>query len=133
MALFPTGSELLAPAESEFAAELAHVSPDKAADAAQHRRAGIRTHGRCSTSERQALEGDRDGAKTGPGQEEDVGQRHGSAPAFAATKSDMSQEEARRFAASSAAEATTPERIAESIGERVGDAYSDPGSVARYS
>jgi hypothetical protein len=66
--------------------------------------------------------------------EEAVGQRHGSAPPFAGTKSDMSQEEAaRRFAVSSGAEASTPERTAESIGERVGDAYSDPGSVARYS
>jgi hypothetical protein len=66
--------------------------------------------------------------------EEAVGQRHGSAPPFAGTKSDMSQEEAaRRFAASSGAEASIPEKTAESIGERVGDAYSDPESVARYS
>jgi hypothetical protein len=46
----------------------------------------------------------------------------------------MSQEEAaRRFAASSRAEASTPEKTAESIGERVEDAYSDPESVARHS
>jgi hypothetical protein len=45
------------------------VRTTKAADAAQHRRAGIRMHGRCSTSERQAFEGDRDGAKSGPGQD----------------------------------------------------------------
>jgi hypothetical protein len=64
--------------------------------------------------------------------EEAVGQRHGSAPPFAGTKSDMSQEEAARFAASSGAEASIPEKTAESIGERVGDAYSDPESVARY-
>ena len=50
------------------------------------------------------------------------------------TKSEMSQEEAaRRFAASSGAEASTPEKTAESIGERSGDAYSDPESAARYS
>jgi hypothetical protein len=66
--------------------------------------------------------------------EETVGQRHGSAPPFAGTKSDTSQEEAaRRFGASSGAAASTPEKTAESIGERVGDAYSDPESVARYS
>lgn len=66
--------------------------------------------------------------------EEAVGQRHGSAPPFAGTKSDMSQEEAaRRFAASSGVEASTPAKTAESIGERVGDAYSDPESVAQYS
>ena len=66
--------------------------------------------------------------------EEAVGQRHGSAPPFAGTKPEMSQEEAaRRFAASSGAEASTPEKTAESIGERIGDAYSDPESAARYS
>lgn len=65
--------------------------------------------------------------------EEAVGQRHGSPPPFAGTKLDMSQEEARQFAASSGAEASTPEKTAESMGERVGDAYSDPEGVARYS
>ena len=66
--------------------------------------------------------------------EEAVGQRHGSAPPFAGTKSEMSQEEAaRRFAASSGAEASTPEKTAESIGERSGAAYSDPESAVRYS
>ncbi len=66
--------------------------------------------------------------------EEAVGQRHGSAPPFAGTKSETSPEEAaRRFAASSGAGASTPEKTAEFIGERVGDAYSDPESVARYS
>ena len=46
----------------------------------------------------------------------------------------MSQEEAaRQFAAASGAEARTPEKTAKSIGERVGDAYSDPQSVARHS
>lgn len=65
--------------------------------------------------------------------EEAVGQRHGNTPAFAGTKSGMSQEDAtRRFAESSGAEASIPEKTAESIGERVGDAYSDPESVARY-
>ena len=53
--------------------------------------------------------------------EEAVGQRHESAPPYAGTKPDMSQEEAaRRFAAASGAEARTPEKTAEAIGERVG-------------
>ena len=64
--------------------------------------------------------------------EEAVGQRHGNPPPFAGRKSDMSQEEAaRRFAASSGVEASTPDDAAESIGERVGDAYSDPEYSSR--
>jgi hypothetical protein len=66
--------------------------------------------------------------------EEAVGQRHESAPPYAGTKPDMSKEEAaRKFAAASGAEASSPEKTAESIGERIGDAYSDPESVARHS
>ena len=66
--------------------------------------------------------------------EEAVGQRHESAPPYAGTKPDMSQEEAaRRFAAASWAEASTSEKTAESMGERVGDAYSDPESAKRHS
>src|SRR5437763_14332615 len=66
--------------------------------------------------------------------EEAVGQRHESAPPYAGTKPGMSQEEAaRRFATASGAEASTPEKTAESVGERVGGAYSDPGSVRRHS
>src|SRR5437762_4052096 len=66
--------------------------------------------------------------------EEAVGQRHESAPPYAGTKPDMSQEEAaRQFAAASGAEASTSEKTAESMGERVGDAYSDPESVRRHS
>jgi hypothetical protein len=81
-------------------------------------------------------EGDRDGSQADRDRiaEEAVGQRHESAPPYAGTKPDMSQEEAaRRFAAASGAEASTPEKTAESIGERIGDAYSDPESVARHS
>ena len=66
--------------------------------------------------------------------EEAVGQRHETAPPYAGTKPDISQEEAaRRFAAASGAGASIPEKTAESIGERVGDAYSDPEGVARHS
>src|SRR5207237_9724762 len=66
--------------------------------------------------------------------EEAVGQRHETAPPYAGTKPDISQEEAaRRFAAGSGAEASIPEKTAESIGERVGDAYSDPEDAARHS
>ena len=66
--------------------------------------------------------------------EEAVGQRHESAPPYAGTKPDMSEEEAaRQFAAASGAEASTSEKTAESMGERVGDAYSDPESVKRHS
>jgi hypothetical protein len=65
---------------------------------------------------------------------EAVGQRHESAPPYAGTRPDMSHEEAvRKFAAASGAEASPPEKTAESIGERIGDAYSDPESVARHS
>src|SRR5437868_4456236 len=67
-ALFATRHELLAPAESELAAELARVSP---------KQSGGGTTPACRNSyprsmfysERQALEGDRDGAKSGPGQD----------------------------------------------------------------
>jgi hypothetical protein len=53
--------------------------------------------------------------------EEAVGQRHESARPYAGTKPDMSQEEAaRKFAAASGAEASAPEKTAESIGERIG-------------
>ena len=63
--------------------------------------------------------------------EEAVGQRHGNAPPDAAkAKTDYSPEEAARgLAASSGAQASIPEKTAESIGERVGNAYSDPESV----
>ena len=39
----------------------------------------------------------------------------------------LSQDESsRQFAASSGVEASIPEKTAEALGERVGDAYSDP-------
>ncbi|MGA7862482.1 MAG: hypothetical protein WCA23_00525 [Stellaceae bacterium] len=44
---------------------------------------------------------------------------------------DMSQEEvARRLSKPAGPQASIPEKTAESIGERVGDAYADPGSAA---
>jgi hypothetical protein len=65
--------------------------------------------------------------------EEAVGQKHGSAPAYAAKKPEMSQREAaRQLAVSSGAQASTPEKTAESVGERVGNAYADPARVARH-
>src|SRR6266403_4384405 len=63
--------------------------------------------------------------------EEAIGQRHGSAPDYAPTKADMSQE-ALQLAPSSGAQASIPEKTAESVGERVGDAYSDPARIAQY-
>jgi hypothetical protein len=65
---------------------------------------------------------------------EAVGQKHESPPSYAAKREDVSREEAaRQLAASSGAQASTPDRTAESLGERVADAYSDPESVARHS
>ena len=65
--------------------------------------------------------------------EEAIGQRHGRAPDYASTKADMSQEEAAlQLAPSSGAQASIPEKTAESVGERVGDAYPDPARVAQY-
>jgi hypothetical protein len=65
--------------------------------------------------------------------EEAVGQKHGSAPPYAGEKAKMSQEEAaRQLAPSSGAQASTPEKTAESVGERVGDAYSDPERVEQH-
>jgi hypothetical protein len=63
--------------------------------------------------------------------EEAIGQRHGSAPDYAPTKADMSQE-VLQLAPSSGAQASIPEKTAESVGERVGDAYSDPARIAQY-
>ncbi len=64
--------------------------------------------------------------------EEAVGQRHADRPREAATQQpDMSQEEvARRLSKPAGPQASIPEKTAESIGERVGDAYADPGSAA---
>jgi hypothetical protein len=43
----------------------------------------------------------------------------------------MSQEEmARRFSKPAGPRASIPERTAEAVGERVGDAYADPGGAA---
>jgi len=65
--------------------------------------------------------------------EEAVGQRHGNAPPYAEGKAGMSQEEAaRQLAPSSGAQASAPEKTAESVGERVGDAYSDPQRIEQH-
>ena len=65
--------------------------------------------------------------------EEAIGQRRESAPDYAPTKADTSQEEAAlQLAPSSGAQASIPEKTAESVGERVGDAYSDPARIAQY-
>ena len=64
--------------------------------------------------------------------EEAVGQRHGDPPPYAVkTRPDMSPEEmARRLSKSAGPRASIPEKTAEAVGERVGDAYADPGSAA---
>jgi hypothetical protein len=62
--------------------------------------------------------------------EEAIGQRHGSAPDYAPTKADMSRKALQL--APSGAQASIPEKTAESVGERVGDAYSDPARIAQY-
>ena len=56
--------------------------------------------------------------------EEAIGQRHGNAPDYA--------QAALQLAPSSGAQASIPEKTAESVGERVADAYSDPAGLARY-
>jgi hypothetical protein len=65
--------------------------------------------------------------------EEAVGQRHGEPPPYAVKKQpDMSQEEmTRRLSEPAGPRASIPEKTAEAVGERVGDAYADPGSAAR--
>ena len=64
--------------------------------------------------------------------EEAVGQRHGDPPPYAVKeKPDLSQEEmARRLSQPAGPRASIPEKTAEAVGERVGDAYADPGSAA---
>jgi hypothetical protein len=64
--------------------------------------------------------------------EEAVGQRRGDPPPYAAKENpDMSQEEmARRLSQPAGPRASIPEKTAEAVGERVGDAYADPGSAA---
>ena len=64
--------------------------------------------------------------------EEAVGQRRGDLPPYAVKEQpDMSQEEmARQLSKSAGPQASIPEKTAEAVGERVGDAYADPGSTA---
>jgi hypothetical protein len=66
--------------------------------------------------------------------EEAVGQRHGDPPPYAVTeKPEMSQEEmARRLSQPAGPRASIPEKTAEAVGERVGDAYADPGSARNF-
>ena len=64
--------------------------------------------------------------------EEAVGQRHESPPPEARKQNDLSPEEdGRRLAKSSGAQASIAEKTAESLGERVADAYSDPNPTRR--
>jgi hypothetical protein len=64
--------------------------------------------------------------------EEAVGQRLGSAPPEdVRQRQKMSVDETvRRLARSSGSQASIPAKTAESVGERVADAYADPGNVA---
>src|SRR6266516_439807 len=64
--------------------------------------------------------------------EEAVGQRHGDRPPYAVkTQPDMSQEEvARRLSKPAGPQGSIPEKTAEAVCERVGDAYADPGNAA---
>ena len=63
--------------------------------------------------------------------EEAVGQRHGDPPPYAIKeKPDVSQEEIARRSKSAGPRASIPEKTAEAVGERVGDAYADPGHAA---
>jgi hypothetical protein len=64
--------------------------------------------------------------------DEAVGQRHESPPPEAQKKDVLSAEEmGRRLAVASGAQASIPEKTAESLGERVADAYSDPDLAHR--
>ena len=67
--------------------------------------------------------------------EEAVGQRHGDPPPYAVKRQpEMSQEEmARRLSQPAGSQASIPEKTAEAVGERVGDAYADPGSAAGWN
>jgi hypothetical protein len=56
--------------------------------------------------------------------EEAVGQKHDSAPPYA---QNAGEESSRQFPASSGVASSIPEKSAASLGERTGDAYSDPG------
>jgi hypothetical protein len=64
--------------------------------------------------------------------EEAVGQRRGAPPPYAVKeRPDVSQEEmTRRLSKPAGPRASIPEKTAEAVGERVGDAYADPGSAA---
>ena len=65
--------------------------------------------------------------------EEAVGQRHvsGLPDAVKETAETSTDETVRRLAKSSGSEASTPEKTAEAVGERVVDAYSDPEPLPR--
>jgi hypothetical protein len=66
--------------------------------------------------------------------DEAVGQKHESAPPYAGNPARMADDEfSRPSTASSVIEASIPEKTAEALGERVGDAYSDPNSMMRNS
>ena len=63
--------------------------------------------------------------------DEAVGQRHESPPPEAQKKDGLSPEEIGRLAMATGAQASIPEKTAESLGERAADAYSDPDLAHR--
>jgi hypothetical protein len=66
--------------------------------------------------------------------DEAVGQRHEGAPPYTRSAASASGEDSsRRFAASSGVPSSIPEKTAASVGERVGNAYSDPERGPRFS
>ena len=66
--------------------------------------------------------------------DEAVGQKDENAPPYARSAASVSGEDSsRQFAASSGGASSIPEKTAESVGERVGNAYSDAESEQRYS
>jgi hypothetical protein len=64
--------------------------------------------------------------------DEAVGQRHESPPPYARNAASR-EDSSRQFAASSGVASSIPEKTAASLGERVGDAYSDPERGPRHS
>jgi hypothetical protein len=78
-----------------------------------------------------AIQGQPDQDRIG---DEAVGQKHEPAPPYARSAASVSGEDSsRQFAASSGVAASIPEKTAMSVGERVGDAYSDPERGRRDS
>lgn len=64
--------------------------------------------------------------------DEAVGQSHGTAPPKSLKETVSPQKAAYRNAPAPGANASVPEKTAAAVGERVGDAYADPGNVPRH-